>query len=424
MSSISKLILGDKARDSQVIDTTAQPFQQLRGQFADQLQTMMQSPQQYMGRFAALMHPNEQQALQGVQQATGQVGQSGVGQQYLQQAGQSMNPFAGAAQLSGGEMQGLNAIQQSAFNPNPMQPGINAGLQQLIGGQMNPYGQQLMDAAVRPILDNFSDQALQQRGLYTGAGQHIQGMGSSPFAQASARLSGNVANAIGDTTAQLGANLYGQQQQGQLQGLNMAMQQPGMQLQNQIAATQALGLPREVQQMGMNNRASAFESGQGRQLQAGGALQSGGLAQQTAALQAQMQNLQAQGLPRMIEQLGIDGGLNQFNQQQQQMMQLMQLLGGVTNAGSATTSGTQASTGLAGAFLSGFSDRRLKKDIQVAGKTANGTTIYRFRYLSQKPDEPQQLGVMADEVEHIPGAVVRNAIGLAMVDYGKVMAHG
>jgi hypothetical protein len=513
MSGISKLLFGDKARDSQVVDTTASQFQNLRDPLMQQLLQQMSNPQRYTGPFTALMGQGEQNALANTTNAANQVGtgtmghhalqtqadgatnpfaalsgleQYGLGQvsqqafgnspltnqtnQFLgQQLGGVMNPFAGAAGLGAGEQQGLNAIQQTAFGPqSQLQNTTNASLQQLAGsGGVHPQLEQLIGAATRPILENFGDEALAQRGLYTGAGQQVQGMGSSPFAQASARLASGTANAIGDTTANLTAQLNGQQQQAQLQALGMAQQQPGMQLQQQLAATQALGLGREVQQTGMNNQANAFnqmqqgqftaaglgdqfagnslqralagfqaagtgaeregaayENAANRQLQAGSQLQSGQLASQAAQLQAQLQNLQAQGLPRMIEQLGIEGGLNQYNQQQQQMLQLLQLMGGITQAGTATTAGTQASTGLAGAFLSGFSDRRGKKDIQRAGTLANGVPVYRFRYLWQDADEPLRLGVMADEVEHIPGAVARTETGLAFVDYGKVMAYG
>ena len=64
----------------------------------------------------------------------------------------------------------------------------------------------------------------------------------------------------------------------------------------------------------------------------------------------------------------------------------------------------------------------MKRDIEYIGTTANGTKLYRFRYAWS--DEPK-LGVMADEVAHIPGAVMVDDItGLATVDLAKVVAHG
>jgi len=60
----------------------------------------------------------------------------------------------------------------------------------------------------------------------------------------------------------------------------------------------------------------------------------------------------------------------------------------------------------------GFSDRRLKKDIKLIGKSKNGLNIYEFRYIDPKwaggNDEydGKWQGVMADELEHIEEAVM------------------
>jgi hypothetical protein len=44
-----------------------------------------------------------------------------------------------------------------------------------------------------------------------------------------------------------------------------------------------------------------------------------------------------------------------------------------------------------------------------------------FSYLGSAK---RQFGVMADEVAHIPDAIVANDNGYLMVDYGKVMSYG
>lgn len=527
MSSISRAIFGNRPRDPGLVNTNPQAYQNLANPVSSQIQQMLQNPAQWQGGYAAPVTGAEQQGLTNVtgaanqvgvgnpgtnaltqqsngvmnpyaastglerfglgqvtQQAFGQSGQQNAANMFLgQQLGGQMNPYAGAIGLGAPEQQGLNAIQQTAFGPQSvLQDRSNQQLLSLVnGGGANPYTQQLMDAAVRPITDNFSDQALQQRGLYTGAGQQIQGMGSSPFAQASARLSGNVANAIGDTTAQLGANLFGQQQQAQLQALGMAQQQPGLQLNQQLAATQALGLPRENQQLGLNNQAAAygqmqqnqfnaagltdqftgnalqralaglnaagteqtrqgtaFENAANRSVDASTTLGSQNLAQQQAQLQAQMQNLQAQQLPRLVQQLGIDGGLNQFNTQQQQLLSLLGLSAPLPNAGMQQyIPAYDGTTGAIGDFFSAFaggagsmlggkvpSDRRVKRDIQYAGTTPNGTKVYRFRYNWEAANDPLHMGVMSDEVRHIPGAVLPSRAGVDLVDYTKVLAHG
>lgn len=63
-----------------------------------------------------------------------------------------------------------------------------------------------------------------------------------------------------------------------------------------------------------------------------------------------------------------------------------------------------------------FSDRRLKTNIKHIGKTAGGLNVYSYDYVWGEPS----IGVMADEVEHIPGAVMTHPSGYKMVDYSKV----
>lgn len=446
------------------------------------------------------------------QQAQGVVGQ---------QLGGVMNPFAGAVGMSPAEIAALGQVGQSAFGANPLTDVTNQSLMSIAGGN-NPLTSRLIQSAQQPILENFSDEALRLRGLFTGAGQQVQGQGSSPFAMASARLAGGVGQALNDAALGVTNQAFNQQ----LQGLQMAQQQPGLQLGQQLAGLSALSLPRLIGQTGLESQQNAFnqmqanqlagvgladqlqgnalqralagfgaagvpvqqqmgafenaanrqlqsfegqqgrqlqafegqqsrnlqgfegaanrqfqgfegaqsrnlqgfEGAQSRQLQAGSLLSSGDLAQQQATLNAQLQNLQAQGLPRLIEQLGIQGGLAQFNQQQQNLLQLMQLIGSLSGPNTAVLPGQQGTQGAFQQFVGGLgqgmgsmiSDRRLKMDVQHAGEI-NGVPVYRYRYLWDAP-EIRRLGVMADEVTHIKGAVsIKN--GFATVDYDKVFAH-
>lgn len=73
-----------------------------------------------------------------------------------------------------------------------------------------------------------------------------------------------------------------------------------------------------------------------------------------------------------------------------------------------------AATGLAGAAIV-LSDRRLKRDIVHVGHTPSGIKLYSYKYLWS---EAQHIGVMSDEVRHIPGAVIRGMFD--RVDYSKV----
>lgn len=68
----------------------------------------------------------------------------------------------------------------------------------------------------------------------------------------------------------------------------------------------------------------------------------------------------------------------------------------------------------AGSMAGGFmmSDRRLKENIRRIG-SHNGINIYAFDYIWGHPG----VGVMSDEVRHIPGAVVRHSSGYDAVNY-------
>ena len=67
----------------------------------------------------------------------------------------------------------------------------------------------------------------------------------------------------------------------------------------------------------------------------------------------------------------------------------------------------------------GFSDRSLKKDIKLIGISPNGLNIYSFRFKDDKYGKGLMQGVMADEVQHIPGAVIEWK-GLKYVNYNEM----
>ena len=65
------------------------------------------------------------------------------------------------------------------------------------------------------------------------------------------------------------------------------------------------------------------------------------------------------------------------------------------------------------------SDRRLKKDIRRIGRLSNGVSVYSYRF---RHNDKADIGVMADEVGHIPGAVARVG-GIELVNYQRVLGY-
>lgn len=62
-----------------------------------------------------------------------------------------------------------------------------------------------------------------------------------------------------------------------------------------------------------------------------------------------------------------------------------------------------------------ISDRRLKHEISVIGATLDGLPIYRFKYIGS---DTWQIGLMAQDVEEVNPAAVREVEGVKMVEYG------
>jgi hypothetical protein len=77
--------------------------------------------------------------------------------------------------------------------------------------------------------------------------------------------------------------------------------------------------------------------------------------------------------------------------------------------------GLGGSLGAAG--LMKYCDRRLKTNIERIGETKGGVPVYRYKY---RGSDHVHMGVMSDEVKHIPGAVVRMPGGFDAVDYSRI----
>jgi len=74
--------------------------------------------------------------------------------------------------------------------------------------------------------------------------------------------------------------------------------------------------------------------------------------------------------------------------------------------------------GIVGAVASIFSDDRLKTDIELRSRRADGLGIYRFRFNSEGPLFE---GVLASEVERLyPDAVQHDDLGYRRIDYDAI----
>jgi len=131
-------------------------------------------------------------------------------------------------------LDGLGADQEAAIR------------QALSGGEQNPFLDQAIASATRPLTNNAELQELQDRAFFTGAGQKIQG--SSAFTAQRRRGLDDLERNIADVSTNLSfADLIRRTEQ-QLQAVNLANEI----FSNQRETITALALPRLIEQFGLD----------------------------------------------------------------------------------------------------------------------------------------------------------------------------
>lgn len=398
--------------------------------------------QPYTGQLIAGFAPEQEAAFQ---YAAGGVGQT---QPYFNAA---MNQTA-----AGLNYQPLSVAPGQVDYQTVRGPTVTAQnfLQGDIGGYMNPYITNVENAALSRLegatqqaVNRLGDQALAARafggsrqGIAEGvalgeasrsAGELSANLRSQGFNQAAALMQADQARAL--QADSLSAQLA--------QQANLANQATGMQA-GQFNAQQAL----QAQQL---NQAAGL---QGQQLrnQTAGVLSNLGAASQ-AARQLDTGVLQNIGAQRQaMNQAALDEAYARFQEQRNYPIEMLNLRLGATSATPYSTSqtGTQfvprgnsflqglgafgsAASGFAAlAPLLGFSDERMKTDIQKVGKDEEtGLTMYAYRYKGDPKTYPKVVGPMAQEIEKkYPDQVSeisgRKAVNLGFGPMRRAMNNG
>lgn len=195
------------------------------------------------------------------------------------------------AELTDAEKQALLALQGSGMGRQGYLEGVIGG--NYLPGQegANPYLDAAIQAAQRPTLQGLEETLSRTLpGRFTQAGHFTQPKGSSAFDRAAAIATRGAADALAD-----------------------------------IATNMSFG---------------AYESERNRQQQA---IQ---LGQQE--VDSMIKNLQAQGLPRLIEDLGIERGLAEFQRRSEALLKALAIAAGVPMAqqGQVTVSESSSSAGI------------------------------------------------------------------------------
>ena len=249
----------------------------------------------------------------------------------------------------------------------------------------------------------------QQQGLSNTLGSLKGAAGSSGIAALAQTLAGQQSQNLQSASASIG----------QQESANAAMAaRQGANIQQAIAGESSMNQQMQIDQ-GSQNQIMAAQMASGNQ-QFGASM-----GNQNDILAAQMgQNNQQFGATMDFEgQMARAGGAQ--NQQQMQFDKQGNMLAMAgERKGAADAARAQARQGVTDSFgsLAGaagaFSDRRLKKNIKLVGKSKKGFKIYTFEYKNKEYGEGTYQGVMSDE---IPSKfVIKKNNGFDFVDYSNL----
>jgi hypothetical protein len=365
--------------------------------------------------------------------AAGQQGQAGQ-----QQLGNILGATAGSAaqinplvqQQTGGIMQAVGgAINQGQ---RAMQPGLNF----LTGGaamspDTNPFLKQAIMGAARPAIENFQNvimPGITQEGVVSGGfGGTRQGIAEGLAAQGLNRT-------IGDISANMGNQAYGQGLQAMTQGLGIQQQAANATLQGILGAgglqqsgtlgaagLQQDALGRLIQgNLGGQQAANQFLGTQQQGLtgaqgvlgQTGNIMQQGLLpAQLTEAVGTQQQAMEQARLTEQVQRF-VNQQMMPFAIAQDVAAMAFGMPGGTTKTtatgGGNPMGGLQTGIGAISALapMLAKSDRKLKENVRKVGKLYDGLCVYVFKL---KDECMERVGLMADEViKKYPLAVIDN----------------
>lgn len=282
----------------------------------------------------------------------------------------------GAAPITSGEQSALDALI-AGINPSSGATAASGLLTDTLGGKYlnpdsNPYLAQSIEDAIAPLRQEYQDTIMPNLRIgFTQSGQTINPNGSSVFDRASALAANEYMRNVSATATKIASDNYTAER---------------------------------------DRQAAAVD-------------------QQTALDTSKVNNLvstlNAVALPRLIEQYGIDAGVEEFRTRMQSLLQLLGLSAGSSGVSNAGVQGSEASTGVLGDLIQGgaamgaaymASDRRLKRDIRPLAKVKGWPQLYEFRYIGQRL---MRWGFMADE---LPKSVQVDFGGYLGIDLRKVRA--
>ena len=366
---------------------------------------------------------------------------------------QNLNQIASQAARAGafgGSRQGVAeavARGETARSAGELSAGLRSqAFNQAAALMQTDQGRAMQAALANQAAGMQTDQFNVESALRSALANQAAGMQTSQFNVESALRAGLANQAAGMQTGQFNA-----QQALEAQRLNQAAGLTAGQFNVESAlraalANQAAGLTSGQANLDALMRAQLANQSaglQGAQLRAGAAGQLGSLAQaQQQAYLTDLAALESVGAQRQgLEQARLEDAYRRFMEQQNYPIEMLNLRLGATSATPYGTTQTRTQTGgpsgsnwLSGAgtaltgitaamkflpLLFGFSDERMKTDIEKVGKDdETGLTMYAYRYKGDPKSYPKVVGPMAQEVEKKYPEMVEERGGRKAVNLG------
>lgn len=163
-----------------------------------------------------------------------------------------------SAPITPGETTGIGAVQGSAFDPSRqglLQQTLTGGFLPGSGGS-NPFLSAAIESAQAPTALALNREVGRRiPGIFAQGGHQLGAGGSSPYQRALGEASFLGGRALGDIATNISFNAYEAERQRQQQGIQLGQQD----VQAMLANLQSQGLPRQIQEMGIER---ALQTGQ------------------------------------------------------------------------------------------------------------------------------------------------------------------
>ncbi len=268
------------------VETTPTPFRNLQQPIADVIRSLFEGGAPTFGgvqdpsRFTAGMAGTEGSILQSLM---GMFGGGGAGGTFQNKFGQTvtsspedlfarlMNPQEAGAGGAAGSMGGAGPAPGTgaAGGMDPSLTSTNAAqglLQQTLQGQFlspesNPFLAAQIQSAQRPLIQQYQDVTMPRlQGNFTAAGQRTQPEGSSAFDRSAALATRGLFDSLGDISAKMTGQNFQAERARQVEAVTQSSQLRGQEVQNTIQSLQAAALPRLIEQFGIDRGLEEFNS--------------------------------------------------------------------------------------------------------------------------------------------------------------------